>query len=549
MFLLFPLHLQADFDDLGVNARAISMGGALTALADDAQCAPLNPAGLGYLRRAEIGSDYGRLWMGLEDDSTMSIGSLAFAMPLTRQKRIVKTIDISTGAAPGEMLKEKRTITVLSRYGSAGIFYRKFSLSGAYEESTLGLSWGRVFGKKKKWSYGLSLKQLGEKYTQDSYTQIDPVFANGGSGSVSATSFDTGLIYNVIPRVFIGASLLDMNQPNVGLAESEALPRTEKLGLGYRHGTLEAGFDYTKRDSEYTMGTGFEKYMRDRKVAFRGGFVFGSGNLSRVTGGFGFNMNQARLDYSLEYPLNGVQEIMGNHRVSIVFKFGEPIPDEAEPGSLEQAYIQTRDRLVEIEAKLAEVEENRDTLEKVLVEESTQRIQERIESARALARSRAQVKQDVDRPKKEVEKVEVKIRTHRIEKGDTLQSLAEKYFNDRSLWRAIYEENKELVGRGGSLKTGLLLVIPPLESINRGGVSGSQNDAAPGEKRSKWSKPDAAAQPEAPLRTHVVKDGETLQALAQKYYGNSNEWQKIYSRNKDKIIRGVPAPGAELVIP
>lgn len=51
------------------------------------------------------------------------------------------------------------------------------------------------------------------------------------------------------------------------------------------------------------------------------------------------------------------------------------------------------------------------------------------------------------------------------------------------------------------------------------------------------------------IRTHVVVAGETLQSIAQDYYGDANQWKRIYSANPDKIDRGLPKVGSSLVIP
>ena len=34
-----------------------------------------------------------------------------------------------------------------------------------------------------------------------------------------------------------------------------------------------------------------------------------------------------------------------------------------------------------------------------------------------------------------------------------------------------------------------------------------------------------------PLQRHVIKDGDTLQKLAFKYFGNSDNWEEIYDHN------------------
>lgn len=50
-------------------------------------------------------------------------------------------------------------------------------------------------------------------------------------------------------------------------------------------------------------------------------------------------------------------------------------------------------------------------------------------------------------------------------------------------------------------------------------------------------------------RKHKVVAGDSLRDLAEKYYGDPKKWEIIYNANEDKIIRGVPKEGAELIIP
>ena len=50
-------------------------------------------------------------------------------------------------------------------------------------------------------------------------------------------------------------------------------------------------------------------------------------------------------------------------------------------------------------------------------------------------------------------------------------------------------------------------------------------------------------------KSYIVSAGETLPSIAQKLYGDSAQWQKIYEANKDKIIQGQVQVGQTLVIP
>lgn len=51
-------------------------------------------------------------------------------------------------------------------------------------------------------------------------------------------------------------------------------------------------------------------------------------------------------------------------------------------------------------------------------------------------------------------------------------------------------------------------------------------------------------------RFHIVLKGETLSAIAQKYYGAANKWQKIFDANREVIKDANKiTPGAKLIIP
>jgi len=67
------------------------------------------------------------------------------------------------------------------------------------------------------------------------------------------------------------------------------------------------------------------------------------------------------------------------------------------------------------------------------------------------------------------------------------------------------------------------------------------------------AKPTAPA-PSAPAKPapkiHTVVAGDTLSAIAKKYYGKSGEYMKIFEANKDKLKNPDQIkPGQELVIP
>ena len=51
-------------------------------------------------------------------------------------------------------------------------------------------------------------------------------------------------------------------------------------------------------------------------------------------------------------------------------------------------------------------------------------------------------------------------------------------------------------------------------------------------------------------RTHVVAKGDTLYALARRYYGDQSRWKDIYNANRSKLRSADALPvGTKLVIP
>lgn len=60
----------------------------------------------------------------------------------------------------------------------------------------------------------------------------------------------------------------------------------------------------------------------------------------------------------------------------------------------------------------------------------------------------------------------------------------------------------------------------------------------------------AAAPTSKPTRKHTVQAGDTLEKLAQRYYGAPDRWRSIYDANTAQLSNGQPLrPGTELSIP
>ncbi len=84
---LIPQKIQAAYDDIGISARAVGMGNAFTAVADDVYSIYYNPAGLATLERPEFATTYAQLYPGLTDNSSLQNSFFGYAQPLDEGKQ------------------------------------------------------------------------------------------------------------------------------------------------------------------------------------------------------------------------------------------------------------------------------------------------------------------------------------------------------------------------------------------------------------------------------------------------------------------------------
>lgn len=130
-------------------------------------------------------------------------------------------------------------------------------------------------------------------------------------------------------------------------------------------------------------------------------------------------------------------------------------------------------------------------------------------------------------------------REHVVANGDTMSSIAEKYFGDKNQWQLISKANPLVDPARMAIGTKLVIPAKPAASSAPSGSNGTTGGA---------SKPTA---PAAGANTHTIASGDTLISLARKYYGKDTLWELIYDANK-KVIGDDPANlkvGMVLTIP
>ncbi len=294
----------------GAGNRALALGGAYVAVADDASAAVWNPGGLGWVERREFQASHTNL-----------IG-LGFS--------------------------EQYASCVLPswRWGVAALTLRRFGVDGieqrdghnvlldndlSDQETELILAYGRRLGEA--WSVGGAVKMqrqslagyAGAGYGLDLGLLCQPLKAFGGTGE-GAESLTLGLaVRNAV-------------EPGIRLdEESVPDPIALRAGLAYGHplggGAVLAALDLEKtQDMDTRLHAGLELRFLSY-LALRGG-----SNDGMLTAGSGIRWRDVTFDYMYEdNPLGAV------HRFGVAFAFG-PTTAESRTAHLaaEEAAIQAR---------------------------------------------------------------------------------------------------------------------------------------------------------------------------------------------------------------
>jgi tetratricopeptide (TPR) repeat protein len=327
VLVLAVISCWADFEDLGVGARPMGMGNAYTALADDVNAIYYNPAGLAQVDECQFTSGYGKLYWGLDDGSNLGSGFVGYAHPLYH-------------------------------WGTLGAGWLNLGLQGLYQENSFIFSYGNSL--KKRLLAGFNLKLLYKKYGKNPYTENalidggpgvsgerDPVFSEGYSKT--GFSSDLGLLYRFNREYSLGLALTDINQPHMDLKDNKSrVPIGVRSGFLYNSDFLTFAFDTTFRNGDVNVYSGVEKWFLKRTFGARAGLGVGSRSFSNLALGASYTKYLFQLDYAFIYPLSGIRDTYGSHRISLTLRFA---PEKEEKKRTREV------RLAEIAAERATQEQ------------------------------------------------------------------------------------------------------------------------------------------------------------------------------------------------
>lgn len=283
-----PGTTSADILNIGVGARAIGMGEAYTAQADDVSSLYWNPAGLALMQEREASFMYSDMYQG------MSFQNANVGIPL------------ENGAIGGNLSYQS--------YGSIAGYDQQGNPIGnqnAYSGvGTVGAAW-----LGNQWSAGVNVKGIQENLAN--------VTANGAA-------FDIGgdLIY---PKPVMGGTIrLGAVAQNLGQGiefeqQRDPLPTDFKIGVAavqMMDKKLNLSLDYgMPRGYSNTISGGLE-YWLSSFLALRTGYADNATEGSGIRAGIGLKIKSISFDYAYA----GQGELGMSHRFELSFRFGEPRP-------------------------------------------------------------------------------------------------------------------------------------------------------------------------------------------------------------------------------
>jgi hypothetical protein len=301
-----------EFISLGVGGRALAMGGAYVALANDVTAGYWNPAGLSSISYPQIilmhdeqfGSlvnhDYGAVAFPVGSRSSVGISLIRLGVddiPDTRNAGV----DIN-----GNLTYDP---TQFSRVDPDRVTYFNAADWALY------LTYARKHSDD--FSYGANIKLIRREL--------------GGNGA-TGIGFDLGICYTPFDNVLLGANLQDVTTTFLAwdTGRNELISPTLKVGTAYLIEAfggrfapaidMDLRFENRRSASTFSLGpvsfdvhTGMEFLFKDL-VALRVGYS----DVKQLTLGAGVHLPKLNIDYSF-VKFDGINQLGNTHRISMTF--------------------------------------------------------------------------------------------------------------------------------------------------------------------------------------------------------------------------------------
>ncbi len=270
------------------------MGGAFAAVSDDENALLHNPAGAADAGGAQVAFAHSKPFQGLEE-TNVNLNFFAGVFPVSN--------GLALGGGWANLIAPVYRQNTAMLLAAASLNYWMPNLSPSV-------------------NVGVNLRHLHHRFDLDARAAQDPVFAGGRSEA--ALALDAGLLVKPEPDLAPGLALAlvvkALNEPDLGLADQDKVPREWTAGAAYGFGRLTLAFDAVRRREEATWRAGAETWLWNRHLGFRTGANSTSASAGltlafKIGGG-----NRLALDYALSYPLR-LEEPASSHRAAFKVQF------------------------------------------------------------------------------------------------------------------------------------------------------------------------------------------------------------------------------------
>ena len=278
---------KGSFLTMGTGARALGMGSAFCAVADDANAVYWNPAGLTFLSKPEVTGLHINLWEDTLYDS------LNYVHPFAELGTFgVGIIRLSTG----EIEKREGPLAQVSTFSDTQIAFL-----AAYSRNI-----------SKAISAGINFKAINQK--------ID-IYSDTGWG------IDVGFLWNINANISTAVNFQNALSPVLKLKSvEEKYPLNAKIGVAYhlcnvlpRHNNkIILAVDVDETEGLTTKQHYGLEYWIENRFALRGGY-----NEDNLTAGLGVKYRNFNCDYAF-----APHQLGETHRFSFTTRFGSSLEEE-----------------------------------------------------------------------------------------------------------------------------------------------------------------------------------------------------------------------------